>query len=340
MTTIAETTISDAGPRKLRITAAIDEPLPRPALLLATAGVAWLGVGFLTLQWPDAQELDRTSLLAALALAFGAIQLAAYAGGWLLAPLAKFGRYAPWLAVLAIWLAIWEIVTAKLDLLPLPFFPSPQAFVEVYTDDWRRLGDSLLASLWLLFRGFFIGAAIGFSVGVALGWSKRAGYWIHPLMRLVGPLPATAWLPLAFFIFPTSASASTFLIALATAFPLTVLTWSGVAGVQTAYYDVARTLGASQRFLIFKVAIPAALPHVFVGLFMGLGSSFAVLVVAEMLGVKSGLGWYLQWAQGWAAYANMYGALLVMALMCSALITLLFRVRDRLLAWQKGLVQW
>jgi NitT/TauT family transport system permease protein len=242
--------------------------------------------------------------------------------------------------VLAIWLTAWEIVTAKLDLLPLPFFPSPQAFVEVYTDDWRRLGESLLASLLLLFRGFAIGAAVGFVAGVALGWSKRAGYWIHPLMRLVGPLPATAWLPLAFFIFPTSAAASTFLIALATAFPLTVLTWSGVAGVQSAYYDVARTLGAKSRFLVLRVAIPAALPHVFVGLFMGLGSSFAVLVVAEMLGVKSGLGWYLQWAQGWAAYANMYGALLVMALMCSALITLLFRVRDRLLAWQKGLVQW
>ena len=176
--------------------------------------------------------------------------------------------------------------------------------------------------------------------GDALGWSNRPAYWIHPLMRLVGPLPATAWLPLAFFIFPTSAAASTFLIALATAFPLTVLTWSGVAGVQSAYYDVARTLGANSRFLVLRVAIPAALPHVFVGLFMGLGSSFAVLVVAEMLGVKSGLGWYLQWAQGWAAYANMYGALLVMALMCSALITLLFRVRDHLLAWQKGLVQW
>ena len=334
------TTIAEAEPRKLRLPALTDEPLPRPALLLAVAGLAWLGVGSLTLVCPDAQELDRTTLLGALLLVFGAIQLSAYAGGWLLAPLAGLGRFAPWLVVLAVWIAVWEIVTAKLDLLPLPFFPSPQAFVEVYTDDWRRLGDSLLASLWLLFRGFAIGAAVGFSVGVALGWSKRAGYWIHPLMRLVGPLPATAWLPLAFFIFPTSAAASTFLIALATAFPLTVLTWSGVAGVQTAYYDVARTLGASPRFLIFKVAIPAALPHVFVGLFMGLGSSFAVLVVAEMLGVKSGLGWYLQWAQGWAAYANMYGALLVMALMCSTLITLLFRVRDRLLAWQKGLVQW
>jgi NitT/TauT family transport system permease protein len=56
--------------------------------------------------------------------------------------------------------------------------------------------------------------------------------------------------------------------------------------------------------------------------------------------VKAGLGWYLQWAQGWAAYSNMYAALLVMALMCSGLITLLFRLRDRLLAWQKGLLKW
>ena len=180
----------------------------------------------------------------------------------------------------------------------------------------------------------------GFAAGVAIGWSRAVGYWAHPALRLLGPLPATAWLPLAFFAFPGSYSASTFLVALATGFPVTVLTWSGVAGVNKAYYDVARTMGASQRFLVLKVAIPAAMPSVFVGLFMGLGASFSVLVVAEMMGVKAGLGWYLQWAQGWAAYANMYSALLVMALMCTGLITLLFRARDKLLAWQKGLVQW
>ncbi len=131
-----------------------------------------------------------------------------------------------------------------------------------------------------------------------------------------------------------------FLIALATGFAVAVLTWSGVAGVNSTYYDIARTLGARPGFLILKVAIPAALPSVFVGLFMGLGASFSVLIVAEMMGVKAGLGWYLQWAQGWAAYSNMYAALLVMALMCSGLITLLFRFRDRLLAWQKGLLKW
>jgi NitT/TauT family transport system permease protein len=335
------TAIAEAGPgdRAGPLLAGGDRH-PHSLGLLVVAGFLWLALAGLILLWPDAQEVERTRLLGVLAAVLGAAQLAAWIGSRFLPSLARSGHFAPWLVVLALWLATWEITTAKLDLLPLPFFPSPQAFVEVYTDDWKKLGDSLLASLWLLLRGFVIGAAIGFAIGVALGWSRRVGYWIHPVMRLVGPLPATAWLPLAFFIFPTSASASTFLIALATAFPVTVLTWSGVAGVQAAYYDVARTLGAGPRFLILKVAIPAALPHVFVGLFMGLGSSFAVLVVAEMLGVKSGLGWYLQWAQGWAAYANMYGALLVMALMCSTLITVLFRLRDRLLAWQKGLVKW
>lgn len=334
------TSIVEAAPAGSGAPLAGDDERPHPPGLLAVAGLLWLGLAALVVGLPDAQELERTRTLAAIAAVIGTGLLLAVPVGRFSNRVARIGRLAPWLVVLALVIAVWEIVTAKLDLLPLPFFPSPQAFVEVYTDDWRRLGDSLLNSVLLLARGFAIGAAAGFVIGVALGWSPRVGYWIHPLMRVVGPLPATAWLPLAFFIFPTSGSASTFLIALATAFPLMVLTWSGVAGVQSAYYDVARTLGANQRFLILKVAIPAALPHVFVGLFMGLGSSFAVLVVAEMLGVKSGLGWYLQWAQGWAAYANMYGALLVMALMCSSLITLLFRLRDRLLAWQKGLVKW
>ena len=316
----------------------------RPVLWFSglLAAAAWLGAAALTAGWEDADDYSRTQLLALIMAAIGVGLSVAALGSTtaeVLAPKA-LRRLGPWLIVLGAYFAGWEIVTAKLDLLPRPFFAAPQSLLEVFTDDWERLGTSVLHSLRLLLTGYAIGAAIGFTTGVAVGWSRAAGYWVHPVLRLVGPLPATAWLPLAFFAFPTSHSASVFLVALATGFPVTVLTWSGVAGVNTAYYDVARTMGASQRFLVLKVAIPAAMPSVFVGLFMGLGASFSVLVVAEMMGVKAGLGWYLQWAQGWAAYANMYAALLVMALMCSSLITLLFRARDRLLSWQKGLVQW
>jgi NitT/TauT family transport system permease protein len=242
--------------------------------------------------------------------------------------------------VLPLALGAWEVLTAKTGFLPTPFFAPPQALIEVVTDDWPRLGGSVANTLKLLGLGYFLGALTGFLVGVSIGWSRAVGYWVHPVLRLIGPLPPTALLPLTFYFFPSSYSAAVFLIALATGFPVAVLTWSGVAGVSKRYYDVARTLGASNAFLVLRVAIPAALPQVFVGLFMGLGASFTVLVVAEMMGVKSGLGWYLTWAQGWASYVNMYAALIVMALLFSGIITLLFKVRDRALVWQKGTLKW
>jgi sulfonate transport system permease protein len=306
------------------------------------AAAAWFGTAMVIGGLPDIDDFERTGLLARLAAGLAGLLFLASVGerAFRFTVPAKLRATGPWLLFLAVALTAWELTTAKFTILPRPFFASPQALLEVFTDDYPRLGGSVWNSVRLLVGGYVIGAAAGFTLGVAIGWSRAIGYWAHPVLRLVGPLPATAWLPIAFFAFPSSHSASTFLIALATGFPVTVLTWSGVAGVNKAFYDVARTMGASQRFLVLKVAIPAAMPSVFVGLFMGLGASFSVLVVAEMMGVKSGLGWYLQWAQGWAAYANMYAALLVMALMCTGLITLLFRLRDRMLSWQKGLVQW
>jgi NitT/TauT family transport system permease protein len=305
------------------------------------ASLAWVAFGLSCLMWEDLGDWPRTHAVAIAAFICAAGILAAAANG---KRLGRFGaglqQRSPWLLALGLLLSLWEIATAKFAWLPLPFFPPPQAIIEVYTDDLPKLLDSVFASIKLQLGGYTIGAAAGFLTGVSIGWSRSVGYWVHPVLRFIGPLPATAWLPFAFFTFPSSWSASTFLIALATGFPVTVLTWSGVASVSNAYYDVARTLGAKPSFLVLKVAIPAALPHVFVGLFMGLGSSFAVLVVAEMIGVKAGLGWYLQWAQGWAAYSNMYAALIVMSLLCSGAITLLFRTRDRLLVWQKGVVKW
>jgi NitT/TauT family transport system permease protein len=309
--------------------------------LAVAAGAAWLLLAFITLRWPDIGDWGRGPELAVAASVLGAILII----GGLSGPMWEVGavrlrRSTPWLLALGLFFSVWQATTAKLGVLPQPFFPPPHAILEVFIDDWAKLAQSVVASVKLELLGFLVGAAAGFVTGVLLGWSRAFGYWAHPIMRLIGPLPAIAWLPIAFYAFPSSWSASIFLIGLTTGFPVTVLTWSGVASVNASYYDVARTLGASRLFLVFKVAIPAALPHVFIGLFMGLGASFAVLVTAEMMGVKAGLGFYLQWAQGWAAYANMYAALLVMSLMCTGFVTLLFKIRDRLLSYKKADVQW
>ncbi|OAK55342.1 sulfonate ABC transporter permease [Variovorax paradoxus] len=309
------------------------------------AAAAWVALGLLTLLWPNKEagftDWAFTREFGVAALVVAALLLAISVLGARAGRVARALRPAgQWLVALAVVLALWETLTAKLGLLPSPFFAPPQSLIDVVHEDWQRLGLSTAYSLRLLANGFVLGALVGFGTGVAVGWSRIAGYWVHPLLRFLGPVPASALLPLAFFFAPSSYSAAVFLVGLATFFPVAVLTWSGVASVGKSYYDVARTLGASERFLVLRVAIPAALPQVFVGLFMGLGASFSVLITAEMMGVKAGLGWYLQWAQGWAAYANMYAALFVMAVLCSGLITLLFKVRDRVLSWQKGTVKW
>jgi NitT/TauT family transport system permease protein len=311
------------------------------AALAFAAAAAWLLLAFVILRWPDLGDWGRGPELA---YASGALAGVLVLSGLLRltgsTALGRLERATPWLIALGVVFSVWEAGSAKFGWLPQPFFPPPHAILEVFTDDWPKLVESTFASVKLELLGFALGAAGGFAIGVMLGRSRLFGYWVHPVLRLIGPLPAIAWLPIAFFAFPSSWSASIFLIALTTGFPVAVLTWSGVASVNPAYYDIARTLGASRAFLVFKVAIPAALPQVFVGLFMGLGASFAVLVTAEMMGVKAGLGFYLQWAQGWAAYANMYAALIVMSLMCTGFISILFKVRDRLLSYQKSDLKW
>lgn len=312
------------------------------------AALAWFALGAVTRAWPNKEGgftvWAYTSEFGAGAYVVGLLLAVFALSAWAVRALGRVNRAlrraGPWLVAIAVLLGLWEVLTAKTGILPSPFFAPPSSLIDVYLSDWPRLGDSVVHSVQLLATGVVLGGSVGFALGVLIGWSRLAGYWVHPILRFIGPLPPTALLPVVFYFFPTSYSAAVFLIALATAFPVTILTWSGVASVNKNYYDVARTMGASNAFLVWRVAIPAALPQVFVGLFMGLGSSFTVLVIAEMMGVKAGLGWYLTWAQGWASYVNMYAALLVMAVLFSSIITLLFVVRDRVLSWQKGTVKW
>jgi len=241
-------------------------------------------------------------------------------------------------AILA--LGVWDLITAGLHLLPLPYFPGPAVVLRSLISDRGLLLDSTWHSLVLLLSGYTLGVIVGLVSGVCIGWSSSVRYWGMPLLKVVGPIPATAWIPIAMVVSPSAIMSSAGLIALAVWFPVTMLTASGISNTRASYLDVARTLGARRLYLIFRVAIPAAVPNIFIGLFMGLGASFLTLVVAESVGVKSGLGWYLSWAQGWAEYGKVFAALIIMAAFFSTVMTLLFKLRDRVLVWQKGIIKW
>jgi NitT/TauT family transport system permease protein len=246
----------------------------------------------------------------------------------------------PILTAAALLLCLWEIITSGVRLLPLPYFPSPPKVLYNLITDRALLFDSTWHSLVLLLSGYALGVIAGLITGLCIGWSPPVRYWGMPLLKVVGPIPATAWIPLAMVVSPSTMFSAVGLIALAVWFPVTMLTASGISNTRASYLDVARTLGAGRGYLIFRVAVPAALPNIFIGLFMGLGASFLTLVVAETVGVKSGLGWYVSWAQGWAEYGKVFAALVIMAAFFSTIMTALFKVRDRMLVWQKGVIKW
>lgn len=82
------------------------------------------------------------------------------------------------------------------------------------------------------------------------------------------------------------------------------------------------------------------MPGIFNGLFMGLSSSFTALVVAEQLGVKGGLDWYINWSAAWVEYGKVFCVVGLFVIIFYLLTTLLFKIRDHVMKWQEGAVKW
>jgi NitT/TauT family transport system permease protein len=318
-----------AAVAKARVTTLLAVPI--------AAGASLAVHRFLSSQEPS---VDPQTYSVFLGLVFGVFALGAMVQPFWAGLRQWMTHLCPIIAAAVLLLCLWEVITSGFRLLPLPYFPSPAGVLQSLVNDRALLFDSTWHSLVLLLSGYALGVVIALITGICIGWYPLARYWGMPLLKVLGPIPATAWVPLAMVVSPSGTLSAVGLVALAVWFPVTMLTVSGIANTRASYLDVARTLGADQKYLILHVAIPAALPNIFIGLFMGLGTSFLTLIVAETVGVKSGLGWYVSWAQGWAEYGKVYAALVIMAAFFSTIMTVLFKVRDRVLVWQKGTIKW
>lgn len=246
----------------------------------------------------------------------------------------------PFYAGIALFLNVLNIATAKYALLPVLFFPAIDCVIETFIKDGLFLIKCVAYSLKLLLTGFAYGGIVGFITGLLLGFSKKAAYWLNPITKVLGPIPTTAWIPLALSCFPTTYGASVFLIAFAVWFPTTLMTSSGIQSTSNSYYEVSRTLGASTLYQVFKVGIPNAMPSIFMGIFYGTCSSFITLMTAELMGSSCGIGWYVNHQKQMMVYSGVYAGLIIIALICTTILTVLFKLRDKLLIWQKGVIKW
>lgn len=246
-------------------------------------------------------------------------------------------RYkAPLYAALFLLLAAYDYLTLKTGILTQPFVPCMNYILNAAWSDRDMIVTCTLHTLWLLFLGYFIGVALGLITGITCGYSKKCRYWVDPVIKFLGPIPTSTWIPIMMVVVTSLFGGAVFIIALGSWFAVTVASMTGIANVNKDYFEAAKTLGATQKQLIFRVAIPHAMPSIFQGCTQAMSSSCTAIMIAEMMGVKAGLGWYMNWSKSWASYDKMFAALFVICFIFTFVTKALDMVKRRVLRWQNG----
>ncbi len=249
-------------------------------------------------------------------------------------------RYrAPLFSALFLLLAGYDYLTLKTGVLTQPFVPCMNYIINIAWIDRAYLLECTLHTLRLLFLGYFIGIALGLLTGITCGYSERVRYWINPIIKFLGPIPTSTWIPIVMVIATSLFKGAVFIIALGSWFAVTVASMTGISNVDKDFFDAARTLGASNRQLVFRVAIPHAMPSILQGCTQAMSSACVAIMIAEMMGVKAGLGWYMNWAKSWAAYDKMFAALFVICFIFTIVTKALDLIKKHVLRWQNGVVK-
>lgn len=279
-------------------------------------------------------------------LIFLAIPIFVYAIRWILSfrlymrgnrkRFAATRHSAPFLTAIYLGLALFDWATLKTGLLLYPFIPWVNDIINSMILDAKQLAICTLYSLRLLMTGYLCGSFLGLITGVACGYSKRVYYWINPIVRVLGPIPTATWIPLIMLLVKSLTAGSAFIVGLGAWFAVTVATTTGIANVDQDYLEAARTLGASERQLVFNIAIPGAMPNILQGMTQAMSSACVSLIIAEMMGVKAGLGWYITWAKSWAAYNKMFAAIIIICIVFNVVTRIVERIRRHMLRWQIG----
>lgn len=241
---------------------------------------------------------------------------------------------------LVVFVLLWEFLP-RLGIVSAAYLSPPsQVAVAIFRlvqsgDVWVHLG----ASAWRSLSGLLVAVAGGVVCGVALGWFRRVERIVDPLYQLLRQVSAFALFPVFMLFLGIGESSKIAIIVWAAFWPVLLNTISGVKQVERIFVDCARSMGASQGFIFAKVVLPAALPQILTGVRLAGAYSITALVAAEMIGARSGLGFYTLNSQETFQIPDMYAGIVLLALFGLAINKSLSLLERRLLRWRIGLEQ-
>jgi NitT/TauT family transport system permease protein len=247
-------------------------------------------------------------------------------------------------------LVIWEF-SSRMGVVDAQFVPAPSTVVRTWwvwifgsssSQAGMYVGNWVIhagASARRVLIGFAIAAVIGVPIGIAIGWYKVAENLLDPLIQMTRPIPMTAWVPFAVVFFGIREPSAISLIALGAFYPIVLNAAAGAQRTPKVLVRAGLMLGMSEAKLLPKVVVPAALPSVVIGLRLGVGVAWVLVIVSEMLAVKSGLGYVL-----WDAYYFLKMDIIIAAMVSVGILgfisdRLIVLCGNRLLLWSRGMYE-
>jgi nitrate/nitrite transport system permease protein len=237
----------------------------------------------------------------------------------------------PPLAVLALFLLIWQILASRAgSSLPPPsqvFTESRDLILHPFYDNGgtdKGLGYHILASLSRVAIGYSLAAVIGIALGTLVGQSAYFMRGFDPIFQVLRTVPPLAWLPISLAAFRDGQPSAIFVIFITSVWPIIINTAAGIRNIPQDYRNVARVLQLNPLEYFVKIMVPAAAPYIFTGLRIGVGLSWLAIVAAEMLIGGVGIGFFI-----WDAWNSSLISDIIVALVYVGLVGF---VLDRIIA--------
>jgi NitT/TauT family transport system permease protein len=197
-------------------------------------------------------------------------------------------------------LAVWELGRR----LHLPFFGAVPAPSEVVVAAGDIIGNAKfwthgMTSFTRVLVGFLAAQLIGIPLGLAMAMNRFTNQLIFPPLEILRPIPPLAWVPTAIIFWPTTELSIAFVIFLGAFFTVVLNVLSGARSIDERHIRAAASFGSRRSDIFWKIVLPATLPSIFTGMTVGMGITWEVVVAAEMIAGKSGLGYFT-----WASYVG------------------------------------
>ncbi|WP_201468102.1 ABC transporter permease [Janibacter melonis] len=240
-------------------------------------------------------------------------------------------------AAVVAFLLLWELGPQYLlESSRAVFLPPLHVVLEALWDLVRtgQLQEHLTASLTRSAIGFGLAVVVGVTVGIAVAWYEGLRELLTPLLELFRNTAALALLPVFTLLLGIGELSKVSIVAYAAFFPVLLNTVAGVRTVDPLLVRAARTLGLSNLQLFAKVVLPSAVPTIFTGIRMAGTASILVLIAAEMVGAKAGLGYLIVNAQSSFQIPQMYAGILTVSVFGLVVNTALVRLERRFSRWR------